>query len=96
MDGEVIVEVKADTKSFEKQIEYVESKMKEIEEKLQQADMGFEVGDTQKLEAEYERLGNQLVDLRSKQEAINNEGYEEVSKSVQKVSSGHSNILKKI
>jgi hypothetical protein len=60
MDGYVQIGTKLDTKDFDAEIKYVSGKLEEIEEKLKQADMGFEVGDTQKLEAQYSRLTKQL------------------------------------
>ena len=73
MDGKVVIGCDLDTRSFDAQIEYVESQMNEIEDKLKQADMGFEVGDTQKLEANYEKLGIKLDSLRKKQVKLNQE-----------------------
>lgn len=73
MDGKVVIGCDLDTRSFDAQIDYVESQMQEIEHKLKQADMGFEVGDTQKLEADYERLGIKLDNLRKKQTKLNQE-----------------------
>lgn len=73
MDGKVVIGCDLNTKSFDAQIDYVESQMQEIEDKLKQADMGFEVGDTQKLEADYERLGIKLDNLRKKQAKSNQE-----------------------
>ena len=73
MDGKVVIGCDLDTKSFDAQIDYVESQMQEIEDKLKQADMGFEVGDTQKLEADYERLGIKLDNLQKKQAKLNQE-----------------------
>ena len=71
MDGYVKIGTMIDTKDFDAQIDYIEQKMLDIEDKLEKADMGFEVGDTMKLEAEYERLGNQLLSLKEKQEKYN-------------------------
>ena len=71
--GKVVIGCDLNTKSFDAQIDYVESQMQEIEDKLKQADMGFEVGDTQKLEADYERLGIKLDNLRKKQTKLNQE-----------------------
>lgn len=71
MDGYITIGTEINTKDFDKQITYIESKMQDIEDKLKQADMGFEVGDVQKLEAEYEKLGNQLISLKQKQEKYN-------------------------
>ena len=73
MDGKVIIGCDLDTRSFDAQIDYVENQMQEIEDKLKQADMGFEVGDTQKLEADYEKLGIRLDSLRKKQAKLNQE-----------------------
>lgn len=73
MDGKVIIGCDLDTRSFDAQIDYVESQMLEIEDKLKQADMGFEVGDVQKLEADYEKLGIKLDNLRKKQAKLNQE-----------------------
>lgn len=73
MDGKVVIGCDLDARSFDAQIEYVESQMNEIEDKLKKADMGFEVGDTQKLEANYEKLGIKLDNLRKKQAKLNQE-----------------------
>ena len=73
MDGKVIIGCDLDTRSFDAQIDYVENQMLEIEDKLKQADMGFEVGDVQKLEADYEKLGIKLDNLRKKQAKLNQE-----------------------
>lgn len=73
MDGKVVIGCDLDTQSFDAQIDYVESQMQEIEDKLKQADMGFEVGDTQKLEANYEKLEIRLDSLRKKQAKLNQE-----------------------
>lgn len=73
MDGKVIIGCDLDTRSFDAQIDYVENQMLEIEDKLKQADMGFEVGDVQKLEADYEKLGIKLDNLRKKQTKLNQE-----------------------
>jgi phage-related protein len=92
MDGYVTIGTELDTKNFEAQIQYVESKMLDIEDKLKQADMGFEVGDTQKLEAEYEKLGNQLIGLKEKQEKYNQSIREVSSTGIINIQSQLSNI----
>lgn len=68
MNGEVIIGVDLNTKKFDKQIDYVEKRMEEIEYLLKQADLGYDVGDTAKLEAEYERLSNQLITLNERKQ----------------------------
>ena len=71
MDGYVVIGTNLDTKSFDAQINYIESQLQEIEHKLKQADMGFEVGDTVKLEAQYEKLSQKLSTLKQKKEDLN-------------------------
>lgn len=72
-DGSITISTQVDTKEFDKQIDYIEGRLEEIEYLLEQADLGFEVGDTQKLEAEYEKLSNRLIDLRKRKEDVNNQ-----------------------
>lgn len=96
MDGYVVIGTQLDTKSFEAQIDYIEGQLQEIEHKLKQADMGFEVGDTQKLEAQYEKLVNQLEILRKKQADINKADLTIIQKSIDKVGDSTSNVIKKV
>lgn len=96
MDGYVVIGTQLDTKSFEAQIDYIEAQLQEIEYKLKQADMGFEVGDTQKLEAQYERLVNQLENLKKKQADINKVDLTNIQKSIDKVGDSTSNVIKKV
>lgn len=48
-----------------KQQEYLKSKIEDLKYLLSQADMGFEVGDTLKIEADIEKLENRLRKLQS-------------------------------
>ena len=96
MDGYVTIGTELDTKSFDAQIDYIEGQLQEIEHKLKQADMGFEVGDTQKLEAQYERLVNQLENLKKKQADINKADLTSIQKSVEKVGDSTSKVTKRI
>lgn len=91
MDGKVIIGCDLDTRSFDAQIDYVENQMLEIEDKLKQADMGFEVGDVQKLEADYEKLGIKLDNLRKKQAKLNQEQANMGKLDLSNVQSGISN-----
>lgn len=94
MNGKVIIGCDLDTRKFDKRIDYVESQMQEIEDKLKQADMGFEVGDTQKLEADYERLGIKLDNLRKKQAQLNQEQAQMGKLDLSGVQSGVNNVNK--
>ena len=73
MDGKVVIGCELDTTDFSAEIDYVKSQMEEIEYQLKQADLGIDVGDTQKLEAQYSRLSKQLSKLNKKQIEFNQE-----------------------
>lgn len=96
MDGWVTIGTELDTKSFDAQIDYVESQLQEIEDKLKQADMGFEVGDTMKLEAQYEKLTQKLSTLRQKQVDLNKTDLSNIQKSIDNVGNSTSNVIKKV
>lgn len=96
MDGYIKIGTEIDATSFDAQIDYIEAQLKEIEYQIKQADMGFEVGDTQKLEAQYEKLINQLVKLRQKQADLGKVDFSGVKKSVDKIGDSISNVLKKV
>lgn len=103
MDGYVTIGTELDTKEFDAQMKYIERKMLDIEDKLKQADMGFEVGDTEKLEAEYEKLGNQLLGLKEKQEKYNQSireaqmaGFNKIKESVDGVGNSLQKVTKRI
>ena len=95
-DGWLKIGTKLETKDFEAQIDYIESQMKEIEYKLKQADMGFEVGDTIKLEAQYEKLNNQLGKLKQQQMDLNRADLTNLEKQIKNASKETSNIINKI
>lgn len=52
------------TASTAKQQEYLRQKIEELKNQLASADLGFEVGDTTKIEAQIEGLENKLIRLR--------------------------------
>ena len=96
MDGYVVIGTKLDTKSFDAQINYIESQLQEIEHKLKQADMGFDVGDTMKLEAQYEKLSQKLSTLKQKKEDLNKTDLSNVQKSIDNISKSTSNTIKNV
>ena len=96
MDGYVVVGTKLDTKSFDAQIRYIESQLQEIEHKLKQADMGFDVGDTMKLEAQYEKLSQKLSTLKQKKEDLNKTDLSNVQKSIDNIGKSTSNTIKNV
>ena len=96
MDGYVRIGTELDTKNFDAEIKYVESQLEEIEHKLKQADMGFEVGDTQKLEAQYSKLIKQLDRLQKKQAELNRTDLSGIQKNIDKVGSSVSKTISKV
>lgn len=96
MDGYVQIGTKLDTKDFDAEIKYIESQLSEIEHKLKQADMGFEVGDTQKLEAQYSRLIKQLDRLQKKQADLNRTDLSKVQKSIENIGNSTGKTIKKL
>ena len=58
--------------------------------------MGFEVGDTQKLEAQYEKLSQRLSTLKQKQVDLNRTDLSGIQKNVDKVGNSVSNVVKKV
>lgn len=96
MDGYVEISTKLDTKDFTAEIKYVESQLEEIEEKLKQADMGFEVGDVQKLEARYSRLIKQLDRLQKKQADLNKTNLNKIQDAIENVSASISKTIGKV
>ena len=96
MDGYVTIGTELDTKSFDAQIDYVKSQLDDIEDKLKKADMGFEVGDTKKLEAQYEKLTDKLRNLIKKKEEFNKTDFSNIQSSIQGIGSGIEGATKKI
>lgn len=96
MDGYLIIGADLETKSFDAQIEYVESQIQEIEDKLKQADMGFEVGDTLKLEAQYEKLIEKLKTLKQKKEDLNKTDLSSVQKSIDSIGNSLTKTISKV
>lgn len=96
MDGWVKIGTELDTKSFDAQINYIESQLQEIEHKLRKADMGFDVGDTMKLEAQYEKLSQKLSVLKQKKESLNKTDLSNVQKSIENIGKSTSNTIKHV
>lgn len=96
MDGYVTIGTDLDTKSFDAQIDYVKSQLDDIEDKLKKADMGFEVGDTKKLQAQYEKLTDKLKNLIKKKEEFNKTDFSNITGSIQNIGSGIEGITKKV
>lgn len=96
MDGYVTIGTELDTKSFDAQIDYVKSQLDDIEDKLKQADMGFEVGDTKKLEAQYEKLTQKLKNLIKRKEEFNKTKFPDIKDMIQGIGDGIEDATKKV
>ena len=96
MDGYIKIGTELDTKNFDAEIKYIEGQMEDIEDKLKQADMGFEVGDTQKLEAKYSRLIKQLDRLQKKQADLNRADLNKIQDSIENISASVSKTIAKV
>lgn len=96
MDGYVTIGTELDTKSFDAQINYVKSQLDDIEDKLRQADMGFEVGDVFKLEAQYEKLTEKLKTLIKKKQDFNKTDFSGITKSIDNVGNSVTKVIKKV
>lgn len=70
--------------------------MQEIEDKLKKADMGFEVGDTQKLESQYSKLGRKLDSLIKKQQDLNKSDLSNLRKNIDNVGNGITRTISKV
>lgn len=95
-DGQIVIGTEIDTDNFDSEIAYIESQMLEIEEKLKKADMGFDVGDTQKLEAQYSRLGRKLDNLNQKQANLNKTDLSNIQKNIDNIGNGISKTVSKV
>jgi hypothetical protein len=96
MDGYVVIGTEINTKSFDAQIDYIEGQLQEIEYKLKQADMGFDVGDTQKLESQYEKLTNQLMTLKQKQKELSQGDLPKIKDIIDDIGKSTTNAIKKV
>lgn len=96
MDGYIRIGTEIDNSNFDAEITYIEGKMKDIEDKLKQADMGFEVGDTQKLEAQYSKLSKQLSKLVAKQKEMNQTDLSQLQGSIDKVGNSVNKAVSKV
>jgi len=84
--GTVIIKTKLDTKSFDKQIEEVEYRLKEIDYELSHAkELKLDKRTIQEFELQAEKLNNQLIKLRKNQSDISKIDLTNVSSGLTKV-----------
>lgn len=96
-DGYVTIDVEANTKSFEKQIDEVEARLEEIDLMLSSPkEFNLTESDITKLNVEAEKLNNKLTIMRKKQEEIDNAGLSKMRASLDKVGTSLGGIIKKV
>lgn len=100
MDGWITIGTKLETKKFERQIEKLESDLEKLNYEYNALKKGGDFdGKTEELKkyrAEAEKVRNKLIQLREKQAEINKSGMSNVKQSVNDISNGTENILKKV
>lgn len=100
MDGWLTIGTKLETKKFERQIEKLESDLEKLNYEYNALKKGGDFdGKTEELKkyrAEAEKVRNKLIQLREKQAEINKSGMSNVKQSVNDISNGTENILKKV
>lgn len=94
-----VSQMKAQMKSYSgsiqetaKQQDYLRTKIEDLKDLLAKADMGFEVGDTMKIEADIEKLENRLRKLQSQGQNTGNETSSAFDKIKAKVKTAGSHI----
>lgn len=97
MDGYITIGTKIDTKDFDAQIKKVEDDLKEIEYDLsQEKELKLNSRQISEYRAKAEKLKNTLVDLRKKQNDLNNADTKKFEESMNNVSKATGNVIGKI
>lgn len=97
MDGYVALQVKLDTKSFDKQIEEVEYELKQIDYELSHAkELKLDTRTIQDYEKKAEQLNNKLTDLRKRKKELEEEGSQGFSEWLKNSAKGIEQNIKKI
>ncbi|MEE3324799.1 MAG: hypothetical protein VZR33_05635, partial [Methanosphaera sp.] len=99
MDGEVVIGVSADTKSFESQISEVEQKLEQLEDEYKSLSTtkpyANQEEDLQQLSVEIEKTQNKLISLRKKQEDLNKVDLKKAESSFKNIGNSIGGIIKK-
>lgn len=97
MNGEVVIGVGLDTKSFDKQIEEVEYQLKQIDYELSHAkELKLDSRTIKEYELKAEKLTNQLASLRKKQEDLNTTNLSGISAQLSNIGNGIESVIKKV
>ena len=97
MDGWVVFGTRLDTKDFDKQISEVEYELEQIEYELsKKKELKLDDRTINEYESKAEKLRNKIIDLKKRQEDLNNTNLRDVTKSVDNVGSSVSKVIKKV
>ena len=97
MDGWVVFGTKLDTKDFDKQIAEVEYELEQVEYELsKKKELKLDERTISEYESKAEKLRNKIIDLKKRQEDLNNTKLSDVEKSIDNVGSSVSKVIKKI
>lgn len=97
MDGWVVFGTKLDTKDFDKQIAEVEYELEQVEYELsKKKELKLDDRTISEYESKAEKLRNKIIDLKKRQEDLNNTKLSDVEKSIDNVGSSVSKVIKKI
>lgn len=97
MDGWVVFGTKLDTKDFDKQIAEVEYELEQVEYELsKKKELKLDERTISEYESKAEKLRNKIIDLKKRQEDLNNTKLSDVEKSIDNVGSSVSKVIKRI
>lgn len=98
MDGEVIIPVELDTKSFDKQIEYTKYELERLEEEYESALKNGKWPENEliKYRQEIERARNKLISLNQQKEKLNKKGLSNLKLDMNSIGNTTENVIKKI
>ena len=97
MDGWISIGTKLETKDFDKQIEEVEFELKQIEFELsKKKELKLDSRTISEYEAKAEKLTNKIIDLKKRQQDLNNTNLNDVQKSIDNVGESTGKVIKKV
>ena len=99
-DGYLRLKTVVDTKDFSAQIDEIESQLATLQRAFETTnDMPVYDGkdeDLRNIGIEIEKVSNKLVDLKSKQQAVDTQGFENVNNSINNIGNGMTKVIKKV
>ncbi len=98
-EGKVIIEADLDTKGFDKEIALLERKLEDIKETLVMADEDkslFSKQEVMEMEAEAQKLGRQIDRLKKKQKELDEQGLNNMKKSIEDVGNLLKGVITKV